>query len=251
MEDETKGQGDRVGEYLLGRECEEVGPELGRLHEARNERNGNSALVLRPETRVDWDLEEGWQVRISSERSRGFVRIEVERSPPSGRLTKLVDLIALVFAALTRVEDNARVGAHMTRGRLRSALSVVWGRAGLVGLLLCVGSLLSCLSVTSRVAEEPRSGLGMVSAGPTDAAQTINAAETGPLPIAYPMPEKPFRNQAKPPCDVDRDEVEINGGCWMALDRKPPCLVKSQAVHQGKCYLPVGKRTSPLQSLEP
>jgi len=66
----------------------------------------------------------------------------------------------------------------------------------------------------------------------------INKRSLGVGPIAYSLPEKPFIDQAKAPCLTKEDEVEINGGCWMELARRPPCREK-QAEYRGKCYLPV------------
>ncbi|MET0400754.1 MAG: hypothetical protein ABW123_00060, partial [Cystobacter sp.] len=72
-----------------------------------------------------------------------------------------------------------------------------------------------------------------------------------PKGFAYPLPSKPFSNQAAAPCYPEVDEVEINGGCWVALDRRPPCR-ELQAEYKDKCYLPVTKsRTRPAQSVQP
>ena len=45
-------------------------------------------------------------------------------------------------------------------------------------------------------------------------------------------------------------EVEINKGCWVALEKKPPCY-SNQAEYQGKCYMPVRKQDPVPQSVEP
>ncbi|QRK08812.1 hypothetical protein JQX13_01105 [Archangium violaceum] len=65
----------------------------------------------------------------------------------------------------------------------------------------------------------------------------INKAAVGQRPIAYPLPQKPFTDQAKAPCIPNEGEVEINGGCRVALEKRPPCYDK-QAEYRGKCYLP-------------
>jgi len=163
-----------VEEFLLGRPCEEVGPELGHL------------LTGGPK-RANWAGRFPWR-------------------------------------------HVARDGGAL---------------AGLV--------LILCLSFTGQSGSEEQSVSGMTceTRGQVDAAQMIDAAESGGPPIAYRLPDKPFRNQATPPCTPNRDEEEINGGCWVQLARKPPCLGETQAEYQGKCYLPVAKRTPPLQSVEP
>jgi hypothetical protein len=70
------------------------------------------------------------------------------------------------------------------------------------------------------------------------------------LVLTYPLPAKPFRNQAVPPCETNKGAVEIKGGCWVALEQKPPCF-SDQAEYQGKCYLPVAKPQRLPQSAEP
>jgi hypothetical protein len=78
----------------------------------------------------------------------------------------------------------------------------------------------------------------------------VNNEEQGPKGIAYPLPDKPFSDQATPPCRTRRDEIAINGGCWMEIARRPPCH-EEQAEYQGKCYVAVAKRTRPPQSVSP
>ncbi len=49
-------------------------------------------------------------------------------------------------------------------------------------------------------------------------------------------------------------EVEIHGGCWVELAKRPPCY-ENQAEYGGKCYLPVSARSRDKkrepQSLQP
>ncbi|HYO60078.1 hypothetical protein [Archangium sp.] len=79
----------------------------------------------------------------------------------------------------------------------------------------------------------------------------IDGGDLDPEGIAYPLPDKPFSNQARPPCRPPRGEVEINGGCWVEIARRPPCH-EEHAEYQGKCYLPVSTRGPRLpQSLSP
>ncbi len=68
--------------------------------------------------------------------------------------------------------------------------------------------------------------------------------------IAYPLPDKPFSNQARPPCRTNADHVASNGGCWMEIARRPPCH-EEQAEYEGKCYIPVMKAPRRPQSLSP
>ena len=70
----------------------------------------------------------------------------------------------------------------------------------------------------------------------------VDTGDEGPAGIAYPLPAKPFSDQAKAPCKPNRSEVEINGGCWLALEKRPPCG-EDFAEYQGKCYVPVSARS--------
>lgn len=51
---------------------------------------------------------------------------------------------------------------------------------------------------------------------------------------------KPGPNQRRAgDCDPDRAQVEINGGCWVKTETKPPCPEGKQWEHEGRCWLPV------------
>jgi hypothetical protein len=69
----------------------------------------------------------------------------------------------------------------------------------------------------------------------------VNKPPLGLGPVAYPL-ARPFIDQAKAPCKPREGEVEIHGGCWVALEKHPPCF-DNQAEHGGKCYLPVSARS--------
>jgi hypothetical protein len=53
----------------------------------------------------------------------------------------------------------------------------------------------------------------------------------------------PAPNQRKAGQCVQGIEVEINGGCWMATDKRPPCPEPRGGwafyAHEGKCWVPV------------
>jgi hypothetical protein len=74
-----------------------------------------------------------------------------------------------------------------------------------------------------------------------NAPRLANVDESYEGPIAYPLPSKPFKDQAAAPCRPKAGEVEINGGCWVELAWRPPCT-ELQAEFQGKCYLPTSKK---------
>lgn len=251
MADETAGKDGGPGPFQLGRQCEEVGPELGSLHESRHVESGRPALTLLPGDRVEWQPEGEWHMRLSCRPEPPSVTLEVEQAPASVQVPELMDILVLMTAAVERVEDSSQVRAHLAGGRVRP-----WARwipravAGFAVLMLGLGVWLygargpeSLAPISSRVASQGPS--------PVDAPDFINAADSQTTGIAYPLPKEPFRSQAKVPCRADAGQVEINGGCWVALEQRPPCA-KTQAEYQGKCYLPVSKGQDRLpQSVDP
>ncbi len=52
------------------------------------------------------------------------------------------------------------------------------------------------------------------------------------------LPDRPFKGQAKPPCNAADHEVELGGGCWVKLAASAPCGAKAYE-HAGSCYIPV------------
>ncbi|MDC0710055.1 serine/threonine-protein kinase [Stigmatella sp. ncwal1] len=77
-------------------------------------------------------------------------------------------------------------------------------------------------------------------AGLAQAVRSSAKKSEGPEPqrggISREMPKGPFLGQRKPPCKSH--EVEVNGGCWLALqDKRPPCGEET-FVWKGSCYWP-------------
>ena len=148
-----------------------------------------------------------------------------------------------------RVKDDERVHAHLTSRPVPAPehprADWRWSRAALAGMAVFVLGL--------------GVGRSTLRAHPTEADETVNlnsqtlAQTNAPyLPvIAYPLPARPFLDQAVAPCS--RSEVEFNGGCWFALEQRPPCEKDIFLEHQGKCYVPSPKlkRTRPPQAVEP
>lgn len=69
----------------------------------------------------------------------------------------------------------------------------------------------------------------------------------GALATGMKIPDKPLKGQ-KLKCDKAEDETNINGGCYIAVDRKPPCLPR-QFEHDGKCWRPVKLAEQPPTSV--
>ena len=251
-----KKKGKRLGPLQLGKRCKHAAAELGHIHEARNVETGAPALAMMPGPRPTWTLKRIWQVRASFQATPPFIYLEVERAPASGRLTELATLLTLLAAALDAVGSNARMRAHLTRepmGRWMRPLPLkALAAMGLAVLVLGGGFWL--LGTGSRELAPPTpppstSGLGeLADAGPRSPV-LVDGKPRSPTGIAYPLPDKPYSTQVRPPCRSKAIHVAINGGCWVELAVRPPC--EDSAEYEGKCYLPVMKAPRPPQSVSP
>src|SRR5688572_17517740 len=99
----THKTGGRLRPFQLGKRHKHAAAELGHIHEARNVETGAPALVMLPGPRPTWGPKKNWQVRASFQVTPPFIALEVERSPASGRLAELADLLTLLLAALEAV----------------------------------------------------------------------------------------------------------------------------------------------------
>lgn len=253
MAEEKQGKSPGGEPFHIGRSYEEVGPELGCLHEARHARTGQPALVFIPGERVDWRPEGPWQVRLSYQPEPTSVTLEVEQAPESMHVPDMAGILVMTTAAIQRVEDNPRVHdlfASTPRSPSRSwtsrARQLLGSHAGKAAAACAALALLqgSCSHVDSlhAIAQRPSQVEDM---------QLISAEEpTTGIGQGYPLPSEPFSTQSAGPCHTKRGEVEINGGCWVALEQRPPCL-DVQAEYKGKCYLPVAKPQRPPQATQP
>lgn len=251
VSNEKTGKDGGTGQLELGRRFEEVGPGLGSLHEARRTDTGSPALTLLPGDRVEWQPEGEWRMRLSCQPEAPSVTLEVEQAPASARMTELADILVLMTSAIEHVEDNPRVLTHLTGGRERPRAR--WGLRAVAGLaVLALGFGVWIHGVSSPESLTPTSpGVEAPRPSQIDAPDVFISNDPQAEAPSYPLPYEPFRNQAKAPCRADADEVEINGGCWMELARRPPCSV-TQAEYKGRCYMPVSKdRVRAPQSAQP
>jgi hypothetical protein len=258
-------KGGRLGPFHLGKRYKNVGVDLGRLYAAHNTDTGNAALVVMPEARTDSESGEPWSVRATSQAEPPYFALEIEQAPASGRLQDLSNMLDLVTSAVERLEKNEEARAHLTGGAV-SAWTRWMGRMkrllrsprGLLvaGLLtaLALGALL--LPRFSGDAEgrdgEERAGVGVgaLAVAELQAPTLVDLDGSGMPAITYPLPARPFSDQAKAPCFPKSGEVEINGGCWVELAKRPPCY-EDQAEHQGKCYMPVSAKSHEKKRREP
>lgn len=67
---------------------------------------------------------------------------------------------------------------------------------------------------------------------------TADAGTLLPLMAGHLPPPGPNQLRAGK-CDKDMSQEEINGGCWVATTKKPPCPTGKQWEHNGMCWLPV------------
>lgn len=213
MADEKKWKGGRLGPFGIGRRLEGVGTDLGRLYEAHHVKTGAPAVVLVPGRSMDWEPEESWQVRVSSNEAPAYVALEVERAPGSGTLPELARMFDLITSALERVERNVQVREHLTGqrvgrvklyvGRARRLLRS-WRWRAVAGLALAtLGAGLWLLLSGAGSGERVAHGVAQEALSQADAPGLINTYNPDTGVIAYPMPEKPFRNQAAAPCKSD------------------------------------------------
>lgn len=237
--------------------------ELGRVYEAYNVLTGKPALALLPGESAPMEPEEEWWVRLRARALPPFFMLEVEKAPLSGQLSQLSGMLRLLATAIERLENGEEARAHLTRLpmgpleslRHRAGRAWRWTRASRWRTVAaCVLMLLSLRLVVHLVEMEvyglnwdmtPRPVTQGLAVRPTPvrrAPALIDIANSGVTPIAYPLPSEPFSDQAKAPCKPKQGEVEINGGCWVALEKRPPCY-EIQAEYKGKCYLPVSARS--------
>ncbi|OJH39979.1 hypothetical protein [Cystobacter ferrugineus] len=245
-----------LGPFQLGRRCEEVEPNLGRLYESRDTSTGQPTLTLMPGEHVEWQPSGLWEVRLLCRPTPPSVTIRPERAPAGVPLTELADILALTSASVQAVEDSPQVQSHLSAPPVHpphtspSPSRGMLAAAGLALLALGLGAGLFLGSTPGHLMPPIPAGVSDIRSE-VDAPLLTGAAPPAPTSLAYPLPKKPFRNQAITPCKPELWEEEINKGCWMALDRRPPCL-DVQAEYQGKCYLPVAKdRGRPPQSARP
>ena len=274
MADASHVKNGRLGPFQLDRRYrlkgkdrdDFLGTDLGRLYEAHNVHTGAPALVVLPGQRVGWEPEESWQVRASSHSTPPYVALEVEQAPASGRLTTLLELLDLLTCAVERMERSEEARAHLTREPVRLWARWVgrWRRlprsshrrglavAAFAVLCLGVAFWLNLPAGLRGPQDELHAahGVAVEADAPARAPALIQADDPSPSVITYPLPARPFVDQAKAPCKPRRGEVEINSGCWVALEKRPPCY-DDQAEYQGKCYMPVAERKPVPRSLQP
>ena len=237
--DEQRAGSVKWGPFTLGRSYDEVGPELGRLHEARHVDTGHAALVFLLTEQVRWKLEGPWDVRLHFGPERSGVALRVDEAPASARTTELADAFVQVTAALTRVEDNAALGKHLARGTVRPwDRWASWALAGIATLALGTG----VWHDGSREQSMPvlREAISKESWPTNDLLVDPAPAKPGEGP-------PPAKNQKRAPCRQGL-ELEYSGVCWVPVEQRP-CPPETEA-YAGRCLLPVAARQPVPSSMD-
>lgn len=262
MAEKKTWMGGRLGPFHLSKRYKNVGGDLGRLYAANNVDTGNAALVVMPGARTDSEPRESWSVRATSQAEPPYVALEVEQAPASGRLPELANVLDLLTSAVERLEKSEEARAHLTGGsvspwkrwvgrmkrRLRSPRGFL--AAGLTALILGVLLWPRFSGDSAGPDSSKRASVGELAVAESQAPTMVDLDHSGVPAITYPLPARPFSDQAKAPCFPKSGEVEINGGCWVELAKRPPCY-ENQAEYQGKCYMPVSAKSHEKKRREP
>lgn len=250
MTKEKTGKERGAGPFQLLRRCHEVESRLGRLYESRNVRTGRPALTLFPHDSVEWQPMGPWRGWLYFEPGPDCVSMELEHQPDTRSAMDWVNVLSLLEVVGQRVEDSPEVKDHLSgqplHGLARWLLLARWwlgsrGGWAFASLALLALGLGVCLGRVSRPPESANSGMVLEGAFLASAPERASLEESTPQNVSYPLPSRPWGDQAVPPCETRKGAVEINKGCWVELAKTPPCF-DTQAEHQGKCYLPVAKK---------
>jgi hypothetical protein len=243
MSDQKEWKGQRIGPYRIGERYPGVAEDEGQLHEAHHVETGAPALAVMPPGDEDWRLRTPWSLRTTNYPEPGVLVVDAE--PGAGAPTPATHELALgairTAGALASLDASEATPfarkSPPTRARHRG---LRWALAG-VGLVLAAGLTLTRWPGTLKSTTSP--------SVQTDDEPVSYSDGTFTAPsITYPMPEKPFKDQRKPPC-LEGTETELRGGCWLELAKTTPCP-RSTAEYQGKCYMPTREVPVP-RSAEP
>ena len=208
MAEEQNGSRRTRGPFHLGESFGELGPGLGRLHAAWREGSDRPALVLIPGEDVEWRPDGPWRVSLACDPDQGTVTLDVEQAPPGADVSELANTLVLLTAAVERVEDKPQVRTHIARGSASSSAPWVppakrsWSMRALAAMaVFALGSGLGLFiehspSVPGDLTPELTSPTATSMNSPSLFANSRADAGT----IAYPLPAKPFPDQATTPC---------------------------------------------------
>jgi hypothetical protein len=121
------------------------------------------------------------------------------------RITRTVPLLS--FGRLAYIVSVASIMAVAVAGGVWLVLDAMRGHATPRSAV----SLVASVGPDGEITSDPRDWFAKIAEG------------TGEKPVDQPVPFKPFPGQKVPPCDASYGEEEVNGGCYMGTNVKPPC----------------------------
>ncbi|WP_395856775.1 hypothetical protein [Cystobacter fuscus] len=253
MSDTREWKGQRIGPYRIGERYREVPEDECQLHEAHHVETGAPALAMIPPGGEDWRLPTPWSLRTTNFPDAGVLIVDAE--PGADAPVPTTHELALgairTAGALASLDASGETPARFARksppARARHQ-GLCQALAG-VGLVFAAGVVLMLWPDTPGPTPAHLAHDGGLPFLPEEPIAFGNARPSSiPIAIGYPMPEKPFKQQATPPC-IPVTEVEIRGGCWIPHAQSAPCP-RSTAEYQGKCYIPSRKEEPQPRSVE-
>lgn len=243
MSDTPEWKERRLGSYLLGNRFPDLPEDQGRLYSAHHVDTGEPALVVMPGSSDDWSSSTSWCAQAMRFTDPDALVLHPKRTvgarPP--RFHELTLGFIHLAGALAQLDEREDVRTHFLcaprpiRSRHRATC---WG---VTSVALAVGFV---LLLWPRTPTPPQ-----MRDTSEDSPVLVSRPGLSSPAIAYPMPEKPLKDQAKPPC-MPETEVELRGGCWMPHRRDAPCP-PGTAEYQGKCYVAVKKPDPEPRSIQP
>ncbi|WNG22071.1 hypothetical protein F0U63_18670 [Cystobacter fuscus] len=223
------------------------------IHEAHHVETGVAALAVIPPGGDDWRLPTTWSLRTTNFPEPGVLILDAESGAdaPAPTTHELALGAIRTAGALASLDASGEAPPHFARKSPPARApypGLCWALVG-VGLVFAAGLALMLWPDTpgpTPVHFAHDRGLPLL---PEEPIAFGNArGPSMPIVIGYPMPEKPFKQQATPPC-IPVTEVEIRGGCWILHTQSAPCP-RSTAEYQGKCYIPSKKEEPQPRSVE-
>ncbi|NOJ79905.1 hypothetical protein [Myxococcus xanthus] len=248
---------------------------LGRLYQVRHATSGEPSLDLElTERQHQYQPDVGLELHISAHPASTLAppRFSLRVHAPDGAsdadvARNLEGTLALTKAMVQTACTRSNLADTMThlrspprrRGpvlrsrrwlrRVRRAARRTWRSAGsatTVALALVAAALVGVYMVPPPPPEPPP-GSVQTAAGPAGGF-VLAAMTSDTLLFALELPSRPFEGQKTRACDPDQGEVFINGGCWVALEKKAPCGDKLYE-HKGKCFRPAAKPAEAPRSI--
>ncbi|WNG18305.1 hypothetical protein [Cystobacter fuscus] len=252
MSDNSDWKGRQIGPYLVGERYLDIPEDEGRLYEAHHIGTGEPALVLMPGSGEEWHTITPWSARTTHFTDPPAIVVHADRSvqaeAPSLHDLTLGFIRVSGGLALLDARDDARALFGREASLPEAPLWKRWWRVAGAGVALVAGIVLLLWLCAPEQLETCPEASEWARTAPREPIVFSDRDDAPPI-IGYPMPEKPFKEQATPPC-IPGTETEIRGGCWNQHKLDAPCP-RGLAEYQGHCYIPVRKKAPEPRSVEP